>query len=147
MVANRFVGRRRLYLKIWNPTIPREPAPTHNYPRINIGDVGFIRRGQFHLLFSAGSPLGDRRLGDDVPATFEELTVGTPVSGQPRLPGCLRTDAVREIGAGLAATVSTTLYVLSLESCSTYSKTYHPGPWNLAQVFHSNSLGIVVRRW
>jgi hypothetical protein len=51
-------------------------------------------------LFSAGSPLGERRLGEDVPTTFEELTVGTLVRDQPRIPGCLRTDTVREVGAG-----------------------------------------------
>lgn len=102
-----------------NPTTPREPAPTYSYARINIGDVGFIRRGQFHLLFSAGSPLGDRKLGDDVPTTFEELNVGTSVSGQPRSPGCLRTDTIREVGAGLGATVSATL-------CVVYPSDYSP---------------------
>lgn len=112
MVTPCFLDRRGRCLKIQNPVTSREPAPTHNYTRINIGDVGFIRRGQFHLLFSAVSPLGERQLGDDVPATFEELAVRTPVSGQPRLPCCLRTDTVREIGVGLSATVSSTLYVL-----------------------------------
>ena len=88
-----------------------EPAPTED-TRIGIGDVGFIRRGQFHLLFSAGSQLGERQLGDDVPRTFEPLTVGRTTFGQPRLPGCLRTDTVREVGAGLGASVSTgALYV------------------------------------
>jgi len=147
MVGHRSIDRCGLCLKIWISTIPREPAPTHNYPRINIGDVGFIRRGQFHLLFSAGSPLGDRRLGDDVPATFEELTVGTPVSGQPRLPGCLRTDTVREIGAGFGATVPTALCVLSPEPSSMCFKMCNPDPWNPAQVSHSSSPGIVARRW
>ncbi|KAF9649129.1 hypothetical protein BDM02DRAFT_1963423 [Thelephora ganbajun] len=78
-----------------------EPAPTFNCTRINIGDVGFIRRGQFHLLFSAGSPLGVRQLGVDVPITFEQLNVGPLVSSQPRLPGCLRTPTVRPIGPDL----------------------------------------------
>ena len=72
--------------------------------RINVGDVGFIRYGQFNLLFSAGSPLGERRLGEDVPITFEELPVGTLIPRQPRIPGCLHTDTVREVGAGLGAT-------------------------------------------
>jgi len=98
-----------------NPVTSREPAPTHNYTRISIGDVGFIRRGQFHLLFSAGCPLGERQLGEDVPATFEELSIGTPVFGQPRLPICLRTDTVREVGVGVGATVSATLYVPPIE--------------------------------
>lgn len=100
--------------------------------RTSIGDVGFIRDGQFHLLFSAGRPLGERHLGDDVPISFEELTVGTPVFGEPRLPGCLRTDTVREVGADLGATVPTTLYVLFLRSPFTQFKICNPGPWNLA---------------
>ena len=82
---------------MWNFATSREPAPT-NDTRVNIGDVGFIRNGRFHLLFSAGCPLGERELGVHVPITFEELTIGTPVFGQPRLPGCLRTETVREVG-------------------------------------------------
>ena len=89
----------------------REPAPTSRYTRIRIGDVGFIRRGQFHLLFSAGSPLGERERGVDVPATFKPLDVGIPESIQPRPPGCLRTSNVREVEADGGATVSAVLYV------------------------------------
>lgn|ERR1700753_487605 len=100
------------FLRVWYSTNFREPAPT-NYTRVRIGDVGFIRRGQFHLLFSAGSPLGERRLGIDVPDTFEELKVGSPAFSQPRLPTCLRTDTVRELGVGLGAAVSTPVYVPS----------------------------------
>ena len=126
-------------------TTCREPAPT-DYTRINIGDVGFICRGQFHLLFSAGSPLGERRR-EDVTTTFEPLTVGNLVRGQPRLPGCLRTDTIREVGAGLGAALSTTLCVLSLRLFFTYLKMCHPGPWNPAPVSHLNSLGTVARPW
>ena len=92
----------------WKPVPFREPAPT-NYTRVDIGDVGFIRRGQFHLLFSAGSPLGERLLGEDVPATFEQLVVGNLVHGQPRTPGCLHTDTIKEVGAGLGDVSSTAL--------------------------------------
>jgi len=109
-----------------NPPTSREPAPTHDYTRISIGDVGFIRRGQFHLLFSAGCPLGERRLGEDVPATFEELSIGTPVFGQPRLPACLRTDTVREVGGGVGATVSPTLYVVFIGQSSTCLRNVPP---------------------
>ena len=98
-------------------------------------------------MFSAGSPLGDRQQGEDVPATFEPLTVGNLVRGQPRLPGCLCTDTVREVGAGLGAAISTTLYVLSLRLSLTYLKMFRPGPWNPASVSHLNSLGTVARRW
>ena len=144
---HRFSDRRRWCLKIQKTTTAREPAPTNDV-RINIGDVGFIRNGQFHLLFSAGCPLGGRQLGEDVPDTFEELTIGTPVFGQPRVPGCLRTDSVHEIGADLGASVSTTLYVLFLRPPSTdLKKTCHPGHWNLAQISHTSSLGTVVRHW
>ena len=69
----------------------------HNYPRIRVGDVGFIRRGSFHLLFSAGCPLGSRQLGHDVPLTFEQLNVGPSVFSTPRAPGCFRTDTIREL--------------------------------------------------
>ncbi|KAF9780742.1 hypothetical protein BJ322DRAFT_279145 [Thelephora terrestris] len=79
-----------------------EPAPTAGYARIRVGDVGFIRRGQFHLLFSAGSSPE----GQDVPATFEQLNVGTPVTRQPRQPGCLCTNTVRQVEAAVSATVS-----------------------------------------
>ncbi|KAF9649107.1 hypothetical protein BDM02DRAFT_3095227 [Thelephora ganbajun] len=94
---------------IWNPTTSREPAPTSNYTRINIGDVGFIRRGQFHLIFSAGIPLGLRQPGVDVPITFEELDVGPLTSSEPRPSGCLRTPSVRPIGGDLVDTEFTPL--------------------------------------
>ena len=113
------------FLRVWYSTNFREPAPT-NYTRVRIGDVGFIRRGQFHLLFSAGSPLGERRLGIDVPDTFEELKVGSPAFSQPRLPTCLRTDTVRELGVGLGAAVSTPVYVPSFRPSCTSSEDIPP---------------------
>jgi len=76
--------------------------------------VGFIRRGRFHLLFSAGPSIGERQRGEDVPTTFEELAVGPLVRDQPRVPGCLCTAGVRGVGAGLGATVTAATYVLSL---------------------------------
>ena len=81
----------------------------------SVGDVGFIRRGQFHLLFSAGSELGGRRPGHDVPSTFEKLDVGTLESGQPRPPGCLHTPTVQQIGTSFDATGPSNSCVLSLE--------------------------------
>ena len=41
--------------------------------------------------------------------TFEQLSVGKLIRSQPRLPGCLRTDTVREIGSGLGARISATI--------------------------------------
>ena len=101
----------------------REPAPTSRYTRISIGDVGFIRRGQFHLLFSAGSPLGERERGVDVPTTFQPLDVEIPESIQPRQPGCLRTNTVQEVVVDGGATVSATLYVqLHASSFTTFKR-------------------------
>ena len=94
----------------------REPAPTQRYSRISVGDVGFIRWGQFHLLFSAGRQLGGRQPGIDVPSTFEELHIGDLEFRQPLSPGCLHTYAFREIKASVGASVSLVLYVQSIES-------------------------------
>ena len=84
----------------------RQPAPIYSYNRVKPGDVGYIRRGRFHLLFSAGCPLGSRQLGVDVPPTFEPLDTGPIVFDQPRLPGCLCTTTVKDTGVGLGASVS-----------------------------------------
>ena len=75
----------------------REPAPLSYFtPRIKPGDVGYIRRGCFHLLFSAGNPPGSIEFGINVPHTFKQLDVGPIIHGQPRLPGCLPTITVRK---------------------------------------------------
>ena len=75
----------------------REPAPLDDFERIRLGDVGYIRRGCFNLLFSAGRPLGERALGTDVPGTFEQLHVGPILRTEPQLPGCFSAGGVREI--------------------------------------------------
>lgn len=92
----------------------REPAPTQSYNCIDFGDVGFIRRGQFHLLFSAARPLGVRQLGVDVPVTFEPLDTGKPMYVQPRSAGCLRTGGFQKIGGGVSASSATAPYVTSV---------------------------------
>ena len=73
----------------------REPAPLSYFRRIQPGDVGYIRTGCFHLLFSAGCPLGERERGVDVPSTFKQLEIGPILNRQPRAPGCLPTNNVR----------------------------------------------------
>lgn len=83
-----------------------EPASIYSCKRVELGDVGYIRRGRFHLLFSAGCPLGSRKLGVDVPLTFESLDVGQVIYSQPRLPGYICTNSVKEIGEGLGASVA-----------------------------------------
>ena len=82
--------------------------------------MGYILRGQFHLLFHAGSSLKEVLLGVDVPSTFSPLTIGRIVRRNPRPPGCLHAGAVEVYGAGLEATVPTPLYVLSFGPYSTY---------------------------
>ena len=77
--------------------ITREPTPLPYFKRIQPGDVGYIHRGCFNLLFSAGTPLDGRELGTDVPQTFNQLDVGTILNALPRLPGCISTKTVREI--------------------------------------------------
>ena len=95
----------------------REPAPL-DYTRIQLGDVGYVRRGCFNLLFSAGRPLGERKLGEDVPLTFEPLTVGPVINVQPRLPGYLSTNTVIETGVSLGASVCAIPYVRSAAPAS-----------------------------
>ena len=94
-------------------TTIRDPAPLPYFKRINPGDVGYIRRGCFHLLFSAGCPKGERRLGVDVPRTFKPLDVGPIFNTQPRLPGYLSTSGVRETRARLTPSASPVPYVRS----------------------------------
>ena len=65
-----------------------------------------MRRGNFNVLFSAGCPLGTREPGVDVPEDFEPLVVGSLIHGQPRLPGCLRTENIRKAGEDPSASVS-----------------------------------------
>ena len=79
----------------------RQPAPLYSYQKIKIGDIGYIRQGRFHLLFSAAMPLGNRRLGEDVPSNFEPLDPGPiVVSDQPRRPGALHADYI-ELKGGM----------------------------------------------
>jgi len=99
----------------------REPVSADNKP-IRIGDVGFIRRGQFHLLFYAGSSLGEVQLGEDVPSTFRPLVIGKTAFRDPRPPDCLHSGAVEAYGAGLGITMPTPLYVLSLGLSPVYLK-------------------------
>lgn len=86
----------------------RDPTPTRSHTRVGIGDVGFIRKGQFHLLFSASLPLGK---GVDVPITFKQLASGL---GKRQPPGCLHTSTVRQCGGGPGVMGFTALHVPSL---------------------------------
>ena len=79
----------------------REPAPAISLKPTQVGDVGYIHKGHSHLLSSVGCPSGERQLGVDVPLTCEPLSIGLIVYSQPRLPGCLSVNSVRETGADL----------------------------------------------
>ena len=80
----------------------RQPAPLEDYDRVAIGDVGYIQRGHFVLLFRAAGEIGTRRLGIDVPEDFVPLEIGAVVRDQPRLPRtCLHTTYVRQLGTGV----------------------------------------------
>lgn len=67
----------------------RQPAPLHNYDKVEIGDVGYLKDGQFHLLFSAGRSCGSRSLGEDVPRNFIPIETQPIFSLQPRSPQIL----------------------------------------------------------
>ena len=54
--------------------------------------MGYVRRGCFNLLFSAGCPLGERQPGIDVPLAFQPLNLGPIINTQPRLPEYLSTN-------------------------------------------------------
>ena len=87
--------------------------------------MGYVRRGRFHLLFSAGLPLGERQLGIDVPLTFKSLNIGPIDYTQPRLPGCLSTNTVRQTGVGIGASISPAPYVPTVTSVSSYASDIH----------------------
>jgi len=84
----------------------REPGPIPSHRRVRPGDVGYINEGAFHLLFSAGIPLGSRVPGTDVPLTFEPLDLGPIILGGVRPKGSLHTDTVRQIEADVGGSVA-----------------------------------------
>ena len=94
--------------------------------------MGFIRRGQFHLLFSA-SRSREKQLEREVPGSFVEIqpdfTETTP--GKSREPGCLRTDIVREFGAKIGVSVSAAMYVRSSEPPSPHFRDSFTRPLEL----------------
>jgi hypothetical protein len=59
-----------------------EPSPTNPNRPVQIGDVGFIREGRFHRLFSALLPAGDPSQEFGVPEHHKPLvpTVSNHVS-------------------------------------------------------------------
>lgn len=87
----------------------REPSPTGD-ECVKLGDVGYIREGGFHLLFSAGIPLGDRVLGTHVPHSFKQLDIG-PIWRRYREGGCLYSVGVKGIRADVEGSVAVTQYV------------------------------------
>ena len=88
-----------------------------NYERISIGDVGFIRDGQFLLLFSAGRTREEQPAVTEFPDYFEPMEPGATVasSTEPMLPGNLHTDTVEQfkLDGKIGLPASTNLYVWS----------------------------------
>ena len=107
--------------------------------------MGFIREGQFQLLFSASLPLGERERGDDVPTTFEPLEVGTTEERDPRDPGCVAANTSRQDGAGFDVTEPVMQCVISFRPSPLFSSERRPGPWNPAYTSQLSLPGIVPR--
>ncbi|KAF9779015.1 hypothetical protein BJ322DRAFT_469667 [Thelephora terrestris] len=80
-----------------------EPSPLAGYERVKLGDVGYVRNGRFHFLFSAGDILGSRMLGVDVPPDFSPLEVGPATVRMPRSPGYLRTGSIKQNGSDVGS--------------------------------------------
>lgn len=83
-------------------SLHRQPAPLTTYNRINIGDVGYVRSGRFHLLFSGRKGSCDRIRGhaQEVPANYEPIIVEDwQISeDQPRKPGSIKTALIKTTG-------------------------------------------------
>ena len=129
MVTFRFLDCRGC-LKIWDPAIYREPSPiVDQYSCISIGDVGFLRNGQFHLLFSAARPPDNWEEGVHVPEGFQKLILIQPlVPRDPLSPQSFRSKTVRRVKAGLGTKESTSMCVPSLRSPSAHFKNVPPRP-------------------
>ncbi|THH29923.1 hypothetical protein EUX98_g4273 [Antrodiella citrinella] len=106
-----------------------QPAPLPYYDKVKIGDVGYVRGGHFHLLFSAGCPLGDRELGRDVPLDFRPLDPLSlsVVSGQPRKPGALATRSIRVIGGETGVSVDIPAVSTSVSATYKFESTTKEG--------------------
>ena len=103
------------------------------------------------MLFSAGRARGERQLGIDVPHTFVELQPDATVTAfsQPRSPGCLHTDTVREIGVGVGVSVSTALCVLQLNHplliFETLTRPLEPGAYFSYELTGKRGAALVTR--
>lgn len=106
-----------------------EPAPiSGSYDKIEIGDVGYVRYGMFHLLFSAGKPLGpDQVPGVDVPHGFKPLEIGPVVNGQPRKPGALASASVRTAGMSFGASSGANIGAVSAGGKLSFESTTNEG--------------------
>ena len=95
----------------------REPSPIRgSFERVKVGDVGYVRKGRFHLLFSAGREPGNMGPGANTPRTFEPLTIGKTIYNQSRPPGYLYPGVAEETRPGPAESVDTNPCALSVKS-------------------------------
>jgi hypothetical protein len=73
-----------------------EPSPGEHYTAVEIGDVGFIRKGSFHRMFNILLSGDDPSHRDGVPQCHEPLVLGTrsPVATSTLQPNDLRSNGV-----------------------------------------------------
>ncbi len=87
-----------------------EPGPGEQNPPVEVGDVGFIREGQFHRLFNALLPANHgshERFG--VPEGHEplRLTVTNHINRRVLTPNTLHTHGVTVLSGGLEVLTET----------------------------------------
>ena len=87
-------------------TLYRQPAPLDYYDKVNIGDVGYIKEGQFHLLFNTGPQKDDERvIGQDVPEGFCPIEHLKGFPKEPRRPGAISTGSIKKLDGSVSVGV------------------------------------------
>ena len=71
----------------------RRPSPLHNYSKVNVGDVGYVRDGRFQLLFNAVDPGTQPTPAGFVPMRSVAITPDPPLA-----PGALHWGTVLRRG-------------------------------------------------
>ena len=89
--------------------------------------MGYIRRGRFHSLFSAGCLLGSCKLGVDVSLTFEPLDVGHVIYSQPRYPAIfVRTPSRKLVRAWSFDQPDTVRFLEPSQVCAPHRRSRSP---------------------
>lgn len=109
---------RCLSSTLFAPTRTHVTTREPHSERVQIGDVAYIHEGRLNLLFSAGCPQGRRRLGVDVPDTFQQLNIDEIDEFDPLGAGYFCTNGVRAISSSQPL-----LYVRSVNPCLPITQT------------------------